>query len=162
MARSGHIPEQDAPWYPLYRALVDPQPRVEAGRRIGQHSLAHAMCDVSDGFAADLRSLLVPEGLGARIEAHALPVSGPLQSYCEARGLSAETYALSGGEDYELMFTADPADEPHIVEVLTATATPVVRVGEVTAAPDIEVYSSDGTVTELPGGFEHYTPGGPS
>lgn len=160
MVLSGHLPADDSPWYPLYRALVDPQPRVEAGRRIGQHSLAHAMCDVSDGFAKDVQRLLVPEGLGARIEAHALPISNALRSYCEATGLSAEAEALAGGEDYELLFTADPSDESHLVEVLSATATPVVRVGEVTAAPEIEVFSVDGSVTELPRGFEHFVPPG--
>lgn len=156
LALEREIPMRDSPRYPLYRSLVDPQPRIEAGRRLAQHSLPNAMCDISDGFSKDLQHLLVPEGLGARIEAAALPISVALRSFAVEAGFSAEVEALAGGEDYELLFTADPADHAHVVDVCSATATPVTRVGTVTADPELEVLMSDGIVEPLPTSFEHF------
>lgn len=153
---SGEVPARDTPYFSLYKALTDPQPRVEVGRRLAQKSLPNAMCDVSDGFGKDLRRLLVPEGLGARVEAQSLPISSALRAFADEAGFPAELEAMAGGEDYELLFTADPADEPHIVDVCSHAATPVTRVGTVTADPELEVLMPDGSIAELPIGFEHY------
>lgn len=156
MVQSGYLPDNESPFNVLYRALTDPQPRVEVGRRIAQHKLPTAMCDVSDGLGRDLRHLLVPEGLGARIEAHALPISQALRQYAQHAGFSAEQEAMQGGEDYELLFTADPADDRHVIEVCSSAATPVARIGTVTASPELEVWMPDGSVADIPCGFEHY------
>ena len=156
MVQAGHVPSPSSPYYSLYRGLVDPQARVEAGRRLAQGRLVHAMCDVSDGFGRDVRRLLVPEGLGARIDGHALPISQALRSYAAEAGLSAELEALMGGEDYELLFTADPVEEALIIEACSSAATPVCRVGTVLAEPELEVIMPDGAVVDLPTGFEHY------
>lgn len=156
MVQSGHVPSQDSAYYPLYKALVDPQPRVEAGRRLANGHMVHAMCDVSDGLGKDLRRLLVPEGLGARVDAQSLPISQALRTYGLEAGFSPELEALMGGEDYELLFTADPVEEPLIIETCASAATPVCRVGTVLASPELEVFMPDGSVVDLPTGFEHY------
>lgn len=156
MLQAGHRPAPDSPFHALYAAHSNPQPRVEVGRRIAQHRLPTSMCDVSDGLGADLRHLLVPEGLGARLEGAALPLSDAMRAYAQQAGFSAEEEALTGGEDYELLFTADPADDRHVVDICSSAATPVARIGTVTSAPDLEVILSDGSVCDLPTGFEHY------
>lgn len=140
----------------LVAALIDPQPRLKAGRRLAEAHLAHAMCDVSDGLGRDLRRLLIPEGLGARLEANLLPLSAPLRSFCGQKGRSPIDYALRGGEDYELLFTAAPEDEPAIHEACAQAGTPVSRIGVVTAGPEVEIFLEDGTVLEVPTGFEHF------
>jgi thiamine-monophosphate kinase len=156
MVQSGHLPDRDSPYSPLYRALTDPVPRVEVGRRLAQHSLPNAMCDVSDGLGRDLRRLLVPEGLGGRLEAGSFPISSPMRNYCEHRGVSPEAEAMLGGEDYELLFTADPSDTQHVVDICSRAATPVARIGTVTVSRDIEVLLPDGSVEDVPTGFQHY------
>lgn len=149
------VPSTD-PAYPLYSALVDPVPRVEAGRALAKARLVHAMCDVSDGLGRDIHRLLGPEGLGARLHAQQLPISPALAQFAVERGLSPEELALQGGEDYELLFTADPNDAPEVERVLGQMGTPVAQIGTVTAAPEVEVILSDGTVAALPSGYEHF------
>lgn len=156
LAQAGRRPTPDDPSYPLFSALIDPQPRTKAGRHLGQAHLAHAMCDVSDGLGKDLRRLLVPEGLGARLEAEGLPISDELRAYCGAISARPEDFAMRGGEDYELLFTAAPEDEDAIRDACTQAGTPVSRIGIVTPGPRVEIFLPDGTVEEVPTGFEHF------
>lgn len=155
VGRDGRPPD-DSPLFSLYRALVDPKPRVVAGRKLGQAGLVHAMCDISDGFGRDLGRLLGPEGLGARIDACRLPISPALREFAARCEGSAEREALAGGEDYELLLTADPNDEAEIAQLCATAATPVHRVGFVTQEPKLEVVMPDGAVEPLPAGYEHY------
>lgn len=69
---------------------------------------ATAMIDVSDGLLIDLGRLCRESGVGARIRAQDIPLSDALKDAASSLGLSAVTLALSGGEDYELLFTASP------------------------------------------------------
>lgn len=156
LVRSMTLPTGDHPLYPLFSALVDPTPRVEAGRALSRTKVVHAMCDVSDGLGRDIYRLLGPEGLGARIDAHALPISSALRTFAADFGLSAEEIALEGGEDYELLFTADPANEREVMRACEGVATPVTRIGTVVAAPEIEIFMPDGSVISPPGGFDHF------
>lgn len=148
------------PFSALFSALTDPQPRVEAGRALSRTRAVHAMCDVSDGLGRDLYRLLAPEGLGARIEAHALPISSALRAFAAESKLSAEEIALEGGEDYELLFTADPANEREVMRACEGVATPVTRIGTVVASPEIEIFMPDGSVIAPPGGFDHFARSG--
>lgn len=87
-----------------------PVPRVEAGIALAAAGV-HAMMDISDGVASDLRHILDASGVGARIEVPALPLSAELRSLAQRRGWDTAVLALEGGEDYELLFTADPGTE---------------------------------------------------
>lgn len=140
----------------LILALTDPVARVKTGRALARGHFVHAMCDISDGFGADLRSLLRLEQLGARINGSALPLAAGCRAYCEAQGMSPERCALEGGEDYELLFTAHPRETEAIVSACASTGTPVSRVGVVTPNPLIDVELPTGEVIPLVGGFEHF------
>jgi len=67
---------------------------------------ATAMIDISDGLLIDLSRLCKASGVGARIRAADIPVSDEMKETAACLGLSALDLALSGGEDYELLFTA--------------------------------------------------------
>lgn len=140
----------------LLDALIDPEPRVKAGRSLAKASALHAMCDVSDGLGTDLRHLLVPEGLGARLDAPSLPLSPAVRRYAAEAGLNPELLALQGGEDYELLFTAAPEDEKLVRDICASVATPVSLIGTVTVSPEIEVTMTDGHILPVPGGFDHF------
>jgi len=78
---------------------LDFTPRVEEGIFLRESGLVHAMMDVSDGLATDLRHILKQSGVGAELNAHSIPATGTLEQ------------ALYDGEDFELLLTSPNADE---------------------------------------------------
>lgn len=80
-----------------------PTPRIREGMIIGATQGVHAMMDISDGIASDLRHMLRASGVGAEIDCRALPLSKQLLAAYPERAVE---FALCGGEDYELLFTA--------------------------------------------------------
>ena len=91
-----------------------PIPRVETGLMLASWSEVHAMMDISDGIGSDLRHILDASKLSARIDCARLPLSDHMLAYCSRRGLDPLKFALSGGEDYELLFTASPSARARI------------------------------------------------
>lgn len=96
--------------YPgLRNAHLAPQPELTLGRALAQSGLVTAMMDMSDGLASDLGHLCEESGLKALVRAESLPISGDCQQAAQALGLAHQQLAISGGEDYSLLFTAPPA-----------------------------------------------------
>ncbi len=94
-----------------------PAPRLKLGKALGESGLAHAMIDLSDGVAKDLRHICDESNVGAVLDRGSIPISEPLQAL--ARDLSHDPidWALNGGEDYELLFTTLPEDRKKIEEL---------------------------------------------
>lgn len=88
-----------------------PMPRVEEGIKLAQVPGVHAMMDISDGIGSDLRHILKASGVGAEIDVSSLPLSDELRKVCLREGWDAAELALTGGEDYELLFTVSPEAE---------------------------------------------------
>ncbi len=126
-----HLEAGETPAPPLLECLNRPRPRLAAGRAL--RGLASACIDVSDGLAADLSHLVEASAVGARIDLARLPLAEPL------RGLGDEgvELALSGGDDYELCFSYEPALGDAVAAALAATETPVTEIGEITAEAGI-------------------------
>lgn len=112
--------------------LERPTPRVAFGQDL--RGIASSMLDLSDGLAGDLRHILTASGVAARLDVDALPLHSALRSVPKVQ---AWRYALSGGDEYELCFTA-PKDVPAVQSALQSLAqTQVLRVtciGEVLAS----------------------------
>ena len=124
-----------------YPAHFFPLPRLAAGRLLRKRKLATAMVDISDGLSTDLRHLCQESGVGARIYAQKLPVAG---------GAANLPFALHGGEDYELLFTARGKVPARIAGVR------VTRIGEITPGRTI-LLVQNGREGELPAaGWEHF------
>ncbi len=125
-----------------------PQPRVGVGRRLVASRLATAAIDVSDGLSTDLRHLCDESGLGAEVDAAALPV--------HALAAGSLELALHGGEDYELLFTCAPGTR---VPAKVA-GVPVRAVGRMLArrrGAAVVTLMEDGRRRPLePGGWEHF------
>jgi len=126
-----------------------PAPRVREGALIGRMRLASAMIDVSDGIAGDLHHICEKSVVSVRLFADELPVSQENRALARAARRDEWNFALHGGEDYELLFTAAPAHAGEIAQRVTAeTGTPVTVIGEVVpAGRPIELV--------LPGGDSH-------
>ncbi|MEQ1800578.1 MAG: thiamine-phosphate kinase [Gammaproteobacteria bacterium] len=103
-----------------------PEPRVLEGRALA--GIATAMLDLSDGLDDDLRKLLAASGVGAEMDAGALPLSAELRSF---RAGAAVGCALTGGDDYELCFTVRPADEQRLRDLAGSWTVPVTRIGTI-------------------------------
>lgn len=81
-----------------------PMPRVKDGMEIAAAG-ASAMMDISDGIGSDLRHIIEASGVGAEIDTSMIPLSNELKSKCTEYGWDPLELAISGGEDYELLFT---------------------------------------------------------
>lgn len=88
--------------------FVTPEARLGVGVWAARAG-ATAMIDLSDGLAGDLTHLARASGVGARISLEALPLARGMSLFCAARGWSATDLALSGGDDYEILFAIPEA-----------------------------------------------------
>lgn len=91
-----------------------PEPRIAEGIELAGNAGVHAMMDISDGVGSDLRHILEESGTGAVVNVNHLPLSAEMERFCTRNGLDPVELALCGGEDYELLFTVDPAAEAGI------------------------------------------------
>lgn len=132
--------------------LERPQPRVALGQAL--LGLASSAIDVSDGLAADLGHVLERSGVGARLRWPAVPRSVALRAQPET--LQRE-YALAGGDDYELLFTAPPTRRREIEAAAHASGVAASRIGEIRAAPGLEILDAGGVRIELGRrGYDHF------
>jgi thiamine-monophosphate kinase len=118
------------------------EPRIELGVRLAGTGVVHSMMDISDGLSRDLPRLLV--GLGAEIDAHAIPIHADAIALAAKTGRSAIHHALHDGEDYELLLTAAQAP----LDVL-------IRIGTVTAGGGMVLRSGDTRDVLAPLGWDH-------
>ena len=143
----------------VLEAHFTPTPRLREGRAIAKSGLATAMIDVSDGTLADLGHICERSGVGARVWADRLPLSDAARDVAEALGKDPLEWALSGGEDYELLFTAPPDKAEELAALVhRETGTPVTAIGEIVPAEEgIKAVRESGEVLPLErGGWNHF------
>jgi thiamine-monophosphate kinase len=134
--------------------LERPTPRVELGRRLV--GLASACIDLSDGLLGDLRHVMNRSQVGARIEAERLPAGPALAAQPAAQRLR---WMLAGGDDYELLFTAAPAQRPAVLAAAQAAGVGVSCIGAVTDGPALQVLDAAGKAVDTPfRAYDHFAP----
>ncbi len=135
------------------RRMHAPEPRVALGRALG--GIAHAAIDISDGLAGDLGHILKRSHAGATLLADALPAGAALaQQPQELR----RRFALSGGDDYELCFTAPASRRDDVLAAAQAAATAVTRIGSIEAALGLRLVDANGAPLHLqPTSFDHFS-----
>jgi thiamine-monophosphate kinase len=133
-----------------------PQPRVGVGPRL--RGLAHAAMDVSDGLVGDLGHICRASGCAAEIEAGKLPLS-PAARAALAAGLGEGLVTIAtGGEDFEILFTAPPAAEPALAALAAETGVPLTRIGRVTPGEGVSLLDEEGRAIEAgAGGYRHFS-----
>lgn len=129
-----------------------PQPRVALGQAL--RGIASSAIDLSDGLAGDLGHVLRRSGVGACIEADALPMSDVLA----AQPLAWQrTCTLSGGDDYELAFTAPPDAGDRVRAAAAAVGVGVRCIGRIEAEPGLRVLDGRGRDLAVSlRGFDHF------
>jgi thiamine-monophosphate kinase len=139
----------------LVRRHLDPTPRTAEGVLLRDAGVS-AMIDLSDGLAGDLGHLLTASGVGAVLEADALPLSGALRAYCAATGTDTAAHVVVGGEDYELVFAVPPAAEAQVRELIASGAVAACRIGRFESEPGLRL-RRDGRVRPVTvRGYEHF------
>lgn len=132
------------------RSARVPEPRLAAGAALARLPGRGACIDVSDGFAADLGHLLEARGLGAEIDARALPRPRGFAAACARVGADPEALVAGGGEDYELLFTTRPGAASSAA-LTRRLGVRVSEVGRVVARPGIR-----GLAGTAPPGWRHF------
>ena len=120
-----------------------PRPRLALGQAL--RGIASAAIDVSDGLVADLGHILEVSGVGAELHADTLPLSDAARDLPGARDA-----ALSGGDDYELLFTAPPQRRADIAALARRLDLPLTRIGAIRAEPGLHVLDEKGQEPFLP------------
>jgi thiamine-monophosphate kinase len=115
----------------LVEKHLSPSPRVELGKAIGKHRWATSMIDVSDGLLIDAKHLLEESKVGARIWEHRIPLSRIYQKWIHSYSKDHYQLALSGGEDYELLFTAPTQRRGEISALGRSSKILITRIGEI-------------------------------
>ena len=131
------------------KRLHQPEPRVELGERL--RGIAHAAIDVSDGFAQDLGHILERSGVGALVHYPLLPkvpcTDPALQQRC----------VLSGGDDYELVFTAPQPARAQVEALSAALGLALTRVGSIQRGePKLQLLDALGKPMTAARGYDHF------
>ena len=139
---------------PLVARFRRPEPRIALGQTL--RGSASACADVSDGLVADLGHICANSGIGAEIDADSLPLSNA------ARALVAQDAALlhtvlTGGDDYELVFTVAPERAADLEAAVQGTGVPVTPIGRAVPGAGVKVLDQTGTEIILQAaGFRHF------
>ena len=126
-----------------------PAPRVKVGSFLRKNGLASSMIDISDGLSTDLSHVCEESGVGAEIDAGTIPVA----TFGRPPRKVDLGFALHGGDDYELLFTAPPSKR--VSSKIAGVA--VTRIGKVIREGKVFLRGRDGVRRELPArGWEHF------
>jgi len=136
--------------------LIGPVPRLDVGWLLGPAG-ASAAIDVSDGLAADIGHLCERSSVGVLLDAEMMPIDPSAQAIAGALGADALHWALEGGEDYEIVFTAPrPLAGELCRRVSIETGVPITEIGRVVASPERRIRFAGGIQSELAGGWRHF------
>lgn len=142
------------------QAHKNPRPRVVLGRILAETPEVHAAIDLSDGLLMDLGRVLDASEVAAELQYEAIPHEGDFDIACRSVRLAPEQTLLTGGEDYQLLFTMDDAAFATFSKACAAKRVSVTRIGRIVAAdagPKIKVFRGGANmdVSSL-SGFDHF------
>lgn len=174
-ALQGTLPLPEALLRQARIRLEQPTPRIALG--LALRGIASAAADISDGLLGDLGHILKRSGVGATLDTKI--AINLLAAYAHSTGLSDQPGSwlsesttlrcvLAGGDDYELVFTAPPAQRAAVQAASAASHTPVTRIGQIEAHQGLRLLGTDGlllantnththTHTNAFTGFDHFT-----
>ena len=146
----------DRPARDALRRYEEPDARCRLGWMVGRTGAAAAAMDLSDGLAATTRAMAEASGIGDVLDADAVPVAEAGVTWATAAGQDPLSFALTGGEDYELAFAVSPRLRRQFLAVTRRTRDlPVTRIGRFIAERGAWLARGD-TLSPLEGGFQHW------
>lgn len=147
--RSSFRPPTKAVAKEAVHSHLHPEPQCALGRFLSERRMASALMDLSDGLSTDLSRLCAASGVGARLWAEKIP-SPNLPEAADSLQL-----ALSGGEDYQLLFAVPRKKASRLP--LKFQGHPLYHIGEIEASKGIRLVMPEGNVRILkPAGWDHF------
>jgi len=141
----------------LIAAHLEPEPQVALGKALAREGLATAMIDLSDGLLQDLGHMARASGLGAVVEAEHLPISSAGLQLAKESGLDALDWALSGGEDYRLLFAVEPLATERMEQVCAEfEGRDPVCIGALVADAGMKLHKDGLWISAPQGGYDHF------
>lgn len=156
----GNVPATPDQLQTMRPFLERPSPRVALG--LALRGVATASIDVSDGLAGDLKHILKASKVGASLEsawAKASPADAAAslvwQGLPEALQLD---FALAGGDDYELLFTAAPTHRAQVQQSAALAGVVARKIGRIEALPGLRLIAPDGEtpLVDRFASFDHF------
>jgi thiamine-monophosphate kinase len=152
--RHGRVVLEEADYREAVMRLYEPTPRVALGQAL--RGLATAAIDISDGLLADLTHICRLSGIGATVELPLVPVSSIGAKHLKTA--EGRTAIVSGGDDYELCFTAHPNSRESIEQLADVLGHPLTRIGQVKRGKGVSLLGADGKAVKVDGrGYDHFS-----
>jgi len=138
-------------------AQLAPVARVDFGASVGECGLVSSMIDVSDGLAQDVSHICVESGVTAVMDFEAVPIAREV-SLIETEQDRAFEFAVSGGEDFELAFTADASSEPDLNRIALECGIKLTKIGSIEAAKEAPIFlrRNGESMPYRARGFDHF------
>jgi thiamine-monophosphate kinase len=124
-----------------------PSPPLEFASAIARH--ASASTDVSDGLAADTTNIARASGVGIRLHAEAIPLSSAGHAHFSKFGARGLAELVTGGDDYQALFTAPPEQRGAIIVAARAADVDVALIGDVVEGEGVQISTTDGVPLDL-------------
>ncbi|MPS49476.1 thiamine-phosphate kinase [Methylobacillus sp.] len=153
-AIQGRYPLSDTELAACGKALHQPQPRVALGQAL--RGLAHSALDISDGLLADLGHILEHSQVGAEVWLKAIPKSEVVSAHSQEAAI--QKMILSGGDDYELCFTASTQHRQQIADIGRQLSLDMAVIGRITDTQQLVIHGlDDAPLTLKEHGFDHFS-----
>ncbi len=136
----------------LATAMHHPQPRVALGQAL--RGIATAALDISDGLLEDLGHILKASKVGAMLDWQA--ISQPVLQYSQVSEPVMQQAVLTGGDDYELCFTAPATERQTVLALSGQLGLPLSRIGKVQAEPGLQVFDARSPIVLSQKGYDHF------
>lgn len=140
---------------------LDFEPRLVEARWLAEHFALHAMMDLSDGLAGDLRHLLKASGVGAELLSSSIPISREARRAAKAESAAKPPLlaALTDGEDFELLFTVASRDAVPVLDAWKARfpTLPLTCIGKTVAGEGITLRDKTGVRPLTAHGYVHFS-----
>jgi thiamine-monophosphate kinase len=147
----------DAPRTANVERYLRPTPRVRLGLMLGRNRAASACVDLSDGLADGAHRIAEASGVGVSVDGDALPIDPAARLFFESQGQDPVTAAVTGGDDYELLFTVRPRTRRRLSAALRHGGAPLTRVGVCTEGSAV-MLTRAGAESPMPPGYGHFLP----
>jgi len=137
--------------------FVRPEPRIVAGRALAASGRVAAAMDISDGLVQDAGHIAGRSGVGITIEAARVPIAEGCADVAGDLGADAIAWALTGGEDFELLIALDRDQVEPLAAMAAVAEIGLTVVGSIEEGEGVRVLDANGREMELPrGGWDHF------
>lgn len=134
-----------------------PVPRIDESQSIVHELRPSSMIDISDGLLSDMWHILESSKVGAVLDADSIPIAEGVTEFFEGDREEALSWAVRGGEEYELLFTMAGRHEAKMPELSKALGTRLTRIGKIVPkSSGVKLAGPDGERDLKPSGFDHF------